>query len=103
MNPAMEGMAREWHVASLVVRHRPDAIPALVAAVDAATGLELAMQDDTRSVLLQESDGTAGLMDSIDRLQAVPGVLAVNLVYHHVESQAAPGDSAPNEGQEPAR
>ena len=77
----------EWHVASLVVRHRADAIPALAAAIDGAQGLELAMQDDTRSVLLQESDGTAGLMASIDLLQALPGVLAVNLVYHHVEPQ----------------
>lgn len=95
----MPDAAREWHVASLVVRHRPGAIPALAATIDAADGLELALQDDTRSVLLQESDGTAGLMRSIDALQAVPGVLAVNLVYHHVEPQARPAAEA----QEPPR
>lgn len=80
--------APEWHLASLVVRHRPDAIPALAATIEGARGLELALQDPTRSVLLQESDGTSGLMDSIRLLESVAGVYAVNLVYHHVERQA---------------
>lgn len=84
----MPDRAPEWHLASLVVRHRPDAIPALAAVVEGAKGLELALQDETRSVLLQESDGTAGLMDNIRLLESVAGVYAVNLVYHHVEPQA---------------
>lgn len=83
----------EWHLASLVVRHRPDAKAALAAAIEGAEGLELALQDDTRSVLLQESDGTAGLMDNIGLIESVPGVYAVNLVYHHIEPQA-PADTA---------
>ncbi len=84
----------EWHLASLVVRHRPDAIPALAATIDRAQGLELALQDETRSVLLQESDGTAGLMDNIRQLESVPGVYAVNLVYHHIEPQAPDATAA---------
>jgi nitrate reductase NapD len=79
--------AREWHVASLVVRHSQAAAPALAEAVAAASGLELALQDATRSVLLQECDSTAALMDSIGLIEAVPGVHAVNLVYHHIETQ----------------
>ena len=85
----------EWHLASLVVRHRPDARLALAAAVEGAEGLELALQDDTRSVLLQESDGTAGLMDNIGLIESVPGVYAVNLVYHHIEPQAQADTAAP--------
>jgi nitrate reductase NapD len=85
--------ASEWHVASLVVRHRPDAIPALATAIAAAPGFELALQDPTRSVLLLECGGTSVVMDGIDRLNAVPGVYAVNLVYHHVEPQ--PPDDGP--------
>ena len=88
--------ATEWHLASLVVRHHPEAIPALATAVANAQGLELALQDDTRSVLVQESDGTAGLMASIDLLQALPGVITVNLVYHHVERpEPSAGATAP--------
>lgn len=91
---------REWHLASLVVRHRPEALVALATAIEGAVGLELALQDDTRSVLVQECDGTRGLMDSIDRLQAVPGVLAVDLVYHHVDLQD-PGCGPPPEESRP--
>lgn len=87
----MTDAAAQWHIASLVVRHRPDAVAALADAIAAAQGLDLALQDDTRSVLVQECDGTAGLMASIDRLQAVPGVVSVNLVYHHVET--LPGEA----------
>ncbi|HRN62772.1 MAG TPA: chaperone NapD [Luteimonas sp.] len=96
----MPDTAPEWHVASLVVRHRPEAVPALAAAIESTDGLELAMQDDTRSVLLQESDGTRGLMDSIDLLQALPGVITVNLVYHHVERLEPPGDVSAFDPQE---
>lgn len=87
----MADVAGEWHVASLVVRHRPEALAALAATIDATEGLDLALQDRTRSVLVQECSGTASLMESVDRLQALPGVLSVNLVYHHVEPQPRPG------------
>lgn len=92
--------ATEWHLASLVVRHHPEALPALATAVANAEGLELALQDDTRSVLVQESDGTAGLMVNIDLLQALPGVVTVNLVYHHVERPQPPGDAPESRTQE---
>lgn len=82
-------MTDELHIASLVVQHRHGACDALAAAVRAAPGLEIVLQGEGRSVLLQESAGTAGLMDNIDLLQNVPGVLNVNLVYHHIEPQAA--------------
>lgn len=85
----------EWHVASLVVRHRPEAVPELAAAVGGAQGLEIAVQGETRSVLLQECEGTAGLMDSIGLIESVPGVYAVNLVYHHIEAQAPDGTTDP--------
>lgn len=79
----------ELHIASLVVQHREDAAPALRELVAAWPGLEIALGDGTRSVLLQESPGTRGLMDSVDRLRELPGVLNVNLVYHHAEPRDA--------------
>ncbi|MBJ6980180.1 MULTISPECIES: chaperone NapD [unclassified Luteimonas] len=90
----------EWHVASLVVRHHADALPALVEAVAGAPGLDLALQDGSCSVLVQECDGTRSLMASIDLLQAVPGVITVNLVYHHVERQEPRGDVPASDPQE---
>lgn len=90
----------EWHVASLVVRHQPGAAGALASAIDAVPGLDLALQKDSCMVLVQESDGTRGLMDSIDLLQALPGVITVNLVYHHVERPGPPGDVPASDPQE---
>ena len=85
-------------MASLVVRHQREAIPALADAVASAPGLDLALQEDTCSVLVQEGDHTGRLMDSIDLLQSLPGVITVNLVYHHVErpgpSGAVPASAA---------
>ena len=100
----MSGRAREWHVASLVVRHRGEAAPALAEAVSGAAGLELAIQDATSAVLLQECDGTAALMDSIALIESVPGVYSVNLVYHHIEPQApaAPAPAHALASQEPS-
>lgn len=90
----------EWHVASLVVRHHPEATDALASAIAGVPGLDLALQEGACSVLVQESDGTRGLMDSIDLLQALPGVITVNLVYHHVERHEPPGDTPASEPQE---
>ena len=56
--------------------------------------------DGSCSVLVQECDGTRSLMASIDLLQAVPGVITVNLVYHHVERQEPRGDVPASEPQE---
>lgn len=77
----------ELHIASLIVQHREDATPALQALVAQSPGLEIALGDATRSVLLQETRGTRELMDSVDRLRELPGVLNVNLVYHHAEAR----------------
>ena len=90
----------EWHVASLVVRHHPEASIALADAVAGAPGLDIALQEPTCSVLVQECDGTRGLMASIDLLQALPGVITVNLVYHHVERPEPSGAVPAFEPQE---
>lgn len=90
----------EWHVASLVVRHQPAAAEALATAIAAVPGLDLALQQHSCMVLVQESDGTRGLMQSIDMLQALPGVITVNLVYHHVERQEPPAGVPASDPQE---
>lgn len=77
--------ADEVHIASFVLQHRPDAGPALAAAIAAHADLELAVPGPTRSVVLCESADRHAVMERVDQLQAVPGVLNVLLVYHHAE------------------
>lgn len=75
----------EVHIASFVVQHREDAMPALAAMVASHPDLELAVRGEVRSVVLCESARRFVAMDRVDQLQAVPGVLNVLLVYHHAE------------------
>lgn len=76
----------EVHIASYVVQHREEAGAALAALAAADAGLELAVAGATRSVVLCECAGRHAVSAYVDRLQQLPGVLNVLLVYHHAES-----------------
>ncbi|MBV8157124.1 MAG: chaperone NapD [Dyella sp.] len=82
-------MSAEQHISSLVVLHRPDALPAIQAFVDTHPALELAAHGNCRCVLLCEVDSQRAVMDHIDALEAVPGVINVSLIYHHAEPREA--------------
>ncbi len=75
------------HIASFVVQHRADALPELDRAVAALDCVELAAREGGRSVLLAESASEGALLDQIDILRQIDGVLAINLVHHHAESE----------------
>lgn len=77
------------HIASFVVHHRPESIAALDAALARLPDTELALRAAGRSVLLCEGDSEAVLLDRIDALRALDGVLGVSLVYHHAEPREA--------------
>ena len=82
-------MDDEVHIASFVVQHRADARAALARVVAAREGAEIAAQEETRAILLHECGGTRELLDCMEAVQAVPGVIGVNLVYHHAEPRSA--------------
>ena len=82
-------MTDEVHIASLVVRHRHEATDAIQRWVGSCPGLEIARQEAACSILLFEGACTRELMDCIDAGQASPGVISVNLIYHHAEPRQA--------------
>ncbi|MBU8976794.1 chaperone NapD [Lysobacter sp. MMG2] len=87
------------HIASFVVQHRAEAIDAMVAHIDATADLELALRGDIRSVVLCECADQYAVLDRMDALRALPGVLNVALVYHHAEPREAldaPVQTAPD-------
>ncbi|WP_372018173.1 chaperone NapD [Pseudoxanthomonas sp. 10H] len=88
--------ADEVHIASFVVQHRPGGAAAVAAMVDGHADLELAVPGDTRSVVLCESADRHAVMDRVDQLKEVPGVLNVLLVYHHAEPDAALDEPIPD-------
>lgn len=79
-------MSGEQHISSLVVLHRPDSIVAVREFAAAHDALQIAAEGDCRCVLLCETDGQRALVDHIDALSLLPGVINVSLIYHHVES-----------------
>jgi len=82
----------EHHISSLVVLHRPDATGTLKAFVDHHAALDIAVQGDCRCVMVCETDNQRAVMDHIDALEALPGVINVSLIYHHVEPHAVMDD-----------
>ncbi|WP_267220476.1 chaperone NapD [Dyella silvae] len=82
-------MKDDHHISSLVVLHRPDAADRLKAFVDQYPALDIAVRGDCRCVMVCETDSQRAVMDLIDALEALPGIINVSLIYHHVEPQAA--------------
>ncbi|MDI9237460.1 chaperone NapD [Lysobacter sp. LF1] len=85
----MNSVADEVHIASFVVQHRAEAAGALAAHIDQSPDLELALSGEFRSVVLCECTDQYAVLDRIDTLRALPGVLNVALVYHHAEPREA--------------
>jgi nitrate reductase NapD len=88
--------ADEVHIASFVVQHRDSAAGALSMMIGAHDDLELALSGGTRSVVICESSDRHAVMERVDQLQAVPGVLNVLLVYHHAEPSHALDEPLPS-------
>ncbi|HEY0502772.1 MAG TPA: chaperone NapD [Lysobacter sp.] len=86
MNPTVPD---EVHIASFVVQHRAEASAVLAAHIDGVDDLELALSGGFRSVVLCECADQYAILDRIEALRALPGVLNVALVYHHAEPSEA--------------
>jgi nitrate reductase NapD len=85
----------EVHIASCVAFARPEAADAVARTV-AATGIaEVARRDDERGrlVILIEAPSAARVLDTIDAIRALDGVLAVHLAYQHAEPESAMQES----------
>ncbi len=85
----------EVHIASFVIQHRDSAADALAAMIEGHPDLDLALAGDTRSVVICESADRHAVMERVDQLQSVPGVLNVLLVYHHAEPAQALDEPLP--------
>jgi len=80
---------RDVHIASFVVQHRVEAADTIDAYIAENDDLDLAVRAQTRSVVLCECADQYAVLDRVDALRALPGVLNVALVYHHAEPREA--------------
>lgn len=86
--PAPE--ASELHIAGVLVHLKPTALPSLKRRVDAIPGAEVYQHtSDGRAVLVLEAPTSSALLDTLDTIRALPGVLNVSLAYQHAEPLSA--------------
>lgn len=78
-------MAEILHIASFIVRHREHGAAALDGFLTGAPEMQCVARAEGRSIVLCEGESEAILLQAIDALQALDGVLGVSLVYHHAE------------------
>jgi periplasmic nitrate reductase NapD len=79
----------EVHIASCVAYARPEAAAAIARMIQGTRLAEVPRTDDKgRMVVLIEGRSTADVLDAIDAIRALDGVLAVHLAYQHIENEA---------------
>ena len=89
VRPADEAPMNEIHIASCVAYTRPEAVEPVVRAIHGTRLAEVPRHDGSgRLVVLIERRSTAEVLDVIDAIRALEGVIAVHLAYQHAESEA---------------
>ncbi|MBM7072870.1 chaperone NapD [Shewanella sp. 202IG2-18] len=78
-------MSKELHVTSLVVQVLPEKMSAVRQAIMAMENAELSVNDEVKLVVVIEGTSKRGLMDDVDAVGNLPGVLSSSMVYHQCE------------------
>ena len=88
--------------AILVVVPAPE-LDAAIARLEALPGVEVRHTDPAtgRLVAIQEADGVAAEVAGLERIQALPGIVLAEMVYHYFGDD--PEIAAPSDGAPPAR
>ena len=76
----------DTHIASLIVRARPEQADRVAARIAATPGHEVHAVESGKVIVVIEAESERALADCMDGLRHQPDVLFVNLVFHQVES-----------------
>ena len=83
-------MKEELHIASVIVRSRPERLADLKRAIADTPGAAIAAEDAAgRLIVTLESRSERAIAGHIEAFAAMPGVLAATLVVHHAEPAGA--------------
>ena len=78
----------DLHIASCVARVRPEALDAAIKRIEAAIGGVISARDPIgKVVIVIEGASTGALLDQMDEIRKIPGVLNVEMVYQHAEEE----------------
>ena len=79
-------MSAELHISSLIVHARPASLPAVRAALATLDGVEIHGASDTGKIVVTlETESSGGIVERLERIREVAGVLSATLVFHQIE------------------
>ena len=85
----------DLHIASCVARVRPEAMASAIERIEAVIGCAVSARDAIgKVVIVIEGASTGNLLDQMDHIRTIPGVLNVEMVYQHAEEESGPSDRA---------
>lgn len=76
------------NISGVLVRSLPGNIPAVTARLEALAGVEVhGANPDGRLVVTVEEAGDRAMADTVVRIQDLPGVISVSMIYHQYEDE----------------
>ncbi|MBB4041767.1 nitrate reductase NapD [Microvirga flocculans] len=79
-------MSRECHISSLVVHSRPDRVASVVDGIGAIEGAEVHGGEEAGKLIVTlETETENQVVERVNAIQLLDGVLAATLVFHHFE------------------
>ena len=80
-------MTAECHISSLVVHSHPDRIQSIIETITSLEGAEIhGGADSGKLIVTLETETESQVVERINVIQLLEGVLAATLVFHHFES-----------------
>ncbi|MGL5359039.1 MAG: chaperone NapD [Shewanella sp.] len=79
-------MSQEYHVTSLVVHAAPHALDEVHTNISALVGCDIhAVTPEGKLVVTLEGSSQKAILDNVEAINALSGVLCASLIYHQVE------------------
>ena len=79
----------ELHIASCVARVRPESMDVAIGSIEAAIGGVISARNAIgKVVIVIEGASTGALLDQMEQIRQIPGVLNVEMVYQHAEDES---------------
>ncbi|KIO36740.1 chaperone NapD [Shewanella sp. cp20] len=89
-------MTQEYHVTSLVVHAAPGKVEQITADIDALVGADIhAITDEGKFIITLEGATQGAILDNVEAINALSGVLSSSLVYHQVEPLEEKSEETP--------